>query len=146
MKRLFDRKIDIQVSRLRLQIEADPKHPEIIRTTHNGAYIIAATVRSHENPFPDTLAFRKSARVPLALSATSLHVLIEYEGPGIPEDRLEDVFNPFIRLEDSRNHGTGGAGLGLSVARTNIHPRPWRRYYPHKPRQGRAVHKHPAPA
>jgi signal transduction histidine kinase len=37
-------------------------------------------------------------------------------GPGIPEDRLEQVLQPFYRLEDSRNRGTGGAGLGLAIA------------------------------
>jgi signal transduction histidine kinase len=38
-------------------------------------------------------------------------------GPGIPEDQLEQVFEPFFRLESSRNRDTGGAGLGLSIAR-----------------------------
>lgn len=37
-------------------------------------------------------------------------------GPGIPEDRLDQVLQPFYRLEDSRNRGTGGAGLGLAIA------------------------------
>ncbi len=39
-------------------------------------------------------------------------------GPGIPEDRLEEMFQPFRRLEPSRSRLTGGAGLGLSIART----------------------------
>ena len=39
------------------------------------------------------------------------------EGPGIPEDELERVFEPFYRLEDSRNRETGGSGLGLTIAR-----------------------------
>lgn len=38
-------------------------------------------------------------------------------GPGIPEDALERVFEPFLRLEASRNRDTGGTGLGLSIAR-----------------------------
>ncbi len=38
-------------------------------------------------------------------------------GPGIPPDKLEAVFEPFYRLEDSRNRHTGGAGLGLYIAR-----------------------------
>ena len=36
---------------------------------------------------------------------------------GIPEDRYEDVFRPFFRLESSRNPETGGTGLGLTIAR-----------------------------
>jgi len=42
---------------------------------------------------------------------------IQDRGPGIPEDQLERVFDPFFRLEASRNRKTGGAGLGLSIAR-----------------------------
>jgi len=39
------------------------------------------------------------------------------EGPGIPNDMLDKVFEPFFRLEHSRNRDTGGTGLGLSIAR-----------------------------
>jgi signal transduction histidine kinase len=38
-------------------------------------------------------------------------------GPGIPEGQMEAVFQPFYRLEASRNRGTGGTGLGLAIAR-----------------------------
>ncbi|MDP9690265.1 UNVERIFIED_ORG: two-component system osmolarity sensor histidine kinase EnvZ [Pseudomonas mohnii] len=42
------------------------------------------------------------------------------EGPGIPESALEQVFDPFYRLETSRNRDTGGVGLGLSAARAIV--------------------------
>ncbi|GGY33158.1 ATP-binding protein [Pseudoduganella albidiflava] len=38
-------------------------------------------------------------------------------GPGIPEEELAAVFEPFVRLETSRNRDTGGTGLGLSIVR-----------------------------
>jgi signal transduction histidine kinase len=38
-------------------------------------------------------------------------------GPGIPAQELERVFEPFYRLESSRNRDGGGTGLGLSIAR-----------------------------
>ncbi|OAN46655.1 two-component sensor histidine kinase [Paramagnetospirillum marisnigri] len=44
-------------------------------------------------------------------------VLIDDDGPGIPEASREEVFKPFTRLEESRNTGTGGVGLGLTIAR-----------------------------
>ena len=44
-------------------------------------------------------------------------VAVEDDGPGIPEDQREEVFKPFFRLDDARNPRTGGAGLGLSIAR-----------------------------
>jgi signal transduction histidine kinase len=47
------------------------------------------------------------------------HVVISVSdnGPGIPEDSLERVFDPFFRLEASRSQHTGGTGLGLGIAR-----------------------------
>ena len=44
-------------------------------------------------------------------------VIVEDEGPGIPEADLERVFEPFVRLEASRSRDTGGSGLGLAIAR-----------------------------
>lgn len=44
------------------------------------------------------------------------------KGQGIPADRLEDVFEPFYRLEPSRSRKTGGVGLGLSIARDIARP------------------------
>ena len=46
-----------------------------------------------------------------------LEIRIVDEGPGIPAELLERVFEPFYRLETSRNPETGGTGLGLSIAR-----------------------------
>jgi two-component system sensor histidine kinase CpxA len=37
-------------------------------------------------------------------------------GPGVPDDALEQIFEPFYRIDDARNRKTGGAGLGLSIA------------------------------
>jgi signal transduction histidine kinase len=47
-------------------------------------------------------------------------VTIRDSGPGIPETDLELVFEPFYRVDASRNSETGGLGMGLSVARTII--------------------------
>lgn len=47
----------------------------------------------------------------------AIEILIDDDGPGIPEEQREEVFRPFFRLESSRNPGTGGVGLGLSIAR-----------------------------
>ena len=47
-----------------------------------------------------------------------LSVIISDSGPGIAEDELKKVFEPFYRVERSRNRSTGGTGLGLSIARS----------------------------
>jgi signal transduction histidine kinase len=46
-----------------------------------------------------------------------LVIRVRDEGPGIPQEELERVFEPFYRLEQSRNRDSGGTGLGLSIAR-----------------------------
>lgn len=63
---------------------------------------------------------RKYAQHPrIALNREEYAIAIEVsdDGPGIPEAALEQVFDPFFRLETSRNRDTGGVGLGLSTAR-----------------------------
>jgi signal transduction histidine kinase len=47
-------------------------------------------------------------------------VSVEDDGPGIPEAAMATVFEPFRRLEASRNRGTGGSGLGLTIARQAV--------------------------
>ncbi len=48
---------------------------------------------------------------------TSVEITVDDNGPGIPADKYEDVFRPFLRLDESRNVDTGGVGLGLTIAR-----------------------------
>jgi signal transduction histidine kinase len=59
---------------------------------------------------------RARARV-FALNGLAV-IEIDDDGPGIPADLVERAFEPFRRLETSRNRATGGAGLGLAVVRT----------------------------
>lgn len=54
-------------------------------------------------------------------SRHDLKIFIVDNGPGIPEEKLDSVFEPYVRLETSRNRNTGGAGLGLSIARNIAH-------------------------
>ena len=46
-----------------------------------------------------------------------LTVHVDDDGPGIPSDKRDDVFRPFLRLDDARNQDEVGSGLGLSIAR-----------------------------
>jgi two-component system osmolarity sensor histidine kinase EnvZ len=46
-----------------------------------------------------------------------LTVTIDDDGPGIPPAQREEVFKPFLRLDDARNQDKGGTGLGLAIAR-----------------------------
>lgn len=46
-----------------------------------------------------------------------LTVTVDDNGPGIPPDKREEVFKPFLRLDNARNQNEGGSGLGLAIAR-----------------------------
>lgn len=46
-----------------------------------------------------------------------LLVTVDDDGPGIPADKRDEVFRPFVRLDDARNQDAGGSGLGLTIAR-----------------------------
>ena len=50
----------------------------------------------------------------------AISVTIEDDGPGIPPEEIDRVFEPFHRLEQSRNRETGGVGLGLPIARNML--------------------------
>ena len=49
-----------------------------------------------------------------------IEIMVEDDGSGIPEQEFERVFQPFVRLESSRNRATGGVGLGLSITRSIV--------------------------
>jgi len=54
-------------------------------------------------------------RISSACDGGMYRIDVEDDGPGIPEDKLEKVFVPFARLDDSRTRSSGGYGLGLSI-------------------------------
>lgn len=64
-------------------------------------------------------AARHGHRIGLAAveDGRSLFIHVDDDGPGIPPDRRNDVFKPFVRLDEARNMDEGGSGLGLAIAR-----------------------------
>ena len=77
-------------------------------------------LRALRNITENATRYGERARLHLSLDADGPKIIIEDDGPGIPESHLEYVFEPFVRLETSRNTETGGIGLGLAIARTII--------------------------
>jgi signal transduction histidine kinase len=73
--------------------------------------------RCLDNLIENAIRYGGSAEIEIADSADQLRVAIRDGGPGIPQAELERVFEPFYRLDDSRNMESGGTGLGLSIAR-----------------------------
>jgi signal transduction histidine kinase len=78
---------------------------------------ILALKRSFANLVGNAVKYGNAARVTLTTEDGMAMVTIEDDGPGLPPDELERIFEPFYRVEDSRNRETGGTGLGLPIAR-----------------------------
>ncbi|MDD2768744.1 MAG: ATP-binding protein [Methylococcus sp.] len=73
--------------------------------------------RCLDNLIGNALRYGQCAEIALKDGTDSLVIDVRDRGPGIPQDQLEAVFAPFVRLESSRNRASGGTGLGLSIAR-----------------------------
>jgi signal transduction histidine kinase len=69
------------------------------------------------NLVDNALQYGGNATIAVTDSDEELTIRVLDDGPGIPEAELDRVFEPFYRLESSRNRATGGTGLGLSIAR-----------------------------
>lgn len=69
------------------------------------------------NLIENAVRYAGGADVRIVVDNTAVSIIVEDDGPGIPPDRVEEVFTPFFRLEGSRSRETGGIGLGLSIAR-----------------------------
>ena len=87
------------------------------RQTAEAVGDVAALRRALANLIDNAVKFAGAARVRTEVSGDVVSVVVEDEGPGIPSDEIESLFEPFSRGERSRNRQTGGAGLGLAVAR-----------------------------
>ena len=76
--------------------------------------------RAISNLIDNALHYAGNVRVSLDTDPGSVIIRVEDDGPGIPEDRMEDVFQPFFRLDTSRARDTPGMGLGLSIVQAAI--------------------------
>jgi signal transduction histidine kinase len=69
------------------------------------------------NLIDNALKYGVAARVSVGATTTTVTLTVDDDGPGIPRDHRDEVLEPFVRLEGSRSRRTGGAGLGLAIAR-----------------------------
>lgn len=99
--------MDVGARRLETRFEGDlriPVRPNALR-------------RCFSNLAANALTHARTVRISVANRKNRIECLVDDDGDGIPEASREDVFKPFHRLDASRNPETGGAGLGLSIAR-----------------------------
>jgi two-component system, OmpR family, osmolarity sensor histidine kinase EnvZ len=69
------------------------------------------------NLIDNALKYGNRVEVSIRRIGRLAEIAVEDDGPGIPEDRREEAFRPFHRLDEGRNLQTGGVGLGLAIAR-----------------------------
>lgn len=74
--------------------------------------------RCFTNILENAVKYGVEATVLLEHGASEVRIVVDDQGPGVPEVLQEEVFQPFFRLEESRSRDSGGCGLGLTVART----------------------------
>ncbi|MBF0333569.1 MAG: HAMP domain-containing protein [Alphaproteobacteria bacterium] len=72
--------------------------------------------RAVANLIDNAIKYGGAARIALEVTATTVAISVDDDGPGIPEAERERVLQPFTRLEGSRSRETGGIGLGLAIA------------------------------
>jgi signal transduction histidine kinase len=79
-----------------------------------------ALKRAIRNLLDNAVKYGKAASVAIQTAPKTIEIVIDDDGPGIPEQELSRVFDPFYRLEESRNRETGGVGLGLAIAQSIV--------------------------
>jgi two-component system sensor histidine kinase CpxA len=75
--------------------------------------------RALENVLRNAIRYspdHSAVEITLAEDAESTVVRIRDHGPGVPEEKLTQIFKPFFRVEEARDTESGGVGLGLSIA------------------------------
>ena len=86
--------------------------PRVSATVH-----VTWLKRALRNLISNAVRYGGSARVSVLEDAGQVILRVEDDGPGIPEERIGSIAEPFVRGESSRSRTTGGAGLGLTLAR-----------------------------
>lgn len=79
-----------------------------------------ALKRAVTNLLDNAVKYGECARVTIDSTPAAIEINIDDDGPGIPEEELPRVFQPFYRVEDSRSRDTGGTGLGLAIAQSIV--------------------------
>ena len=72
--------------------------------------------RCINNLLSNSLKFSKNIKITCNKKNNYVEIIIDDDGPGIPEKERKKVLQPFYRVEDSRNRDTGGIGLGITIA------------------------------
>jgi signal transduction histidine kinase len=76
--------------------------------------------RALSNLIQNALHYGGNVRVTVRRDGGGAEIVVEDDGPGIPEDRITDALQPFVRLDTARARDTAGMGLGLPIVRKAV--------------------------
>lgn len=93
----------------------------VSRSTFRRPLKVNAMKRCFQNLLDNADKYADDVQISMRPINDGYQVIIEDNGPGIPESNQQDVFRPFYRLDASRNLDKGGVGLGLSIAQDVVH-------------------------
>lgn len=107
-------------------LEAEPRGCALVTRIGGPVYVRGEGElfrRAFENVIRNAIRHapeRTAVQVGLELVENVATIQVRDFGPGVPEDDLESIFKPFFRVDTARDRASGGAGLGLSIARRAI--------------------------
>ena len=101
---------------------ADQGHAVSLSGTGHGRVLgrLLALKRAFWNVVGNAVKYGSHVTVMVDETPAGFAITVEDDGPGIPDGDMERVFQPFVRLEESRGRETGGSGLGLTIARAVV--------------------------
>ena len=79
-----------------------------------------ALKRAITNLLDNAVKYGKRAEASITAASKAIEIIVDDDGPGIPDAELARVFQPFYRVEASRSRDTGGTGLGLAIAQSIV--------------------------
>jgi two-component system osmolarity sensor histidine kinase EnvZ len=112
--------VDLSALMCEVVLAVRKQNPYIKLHAPDGTMVVLrrnAIKRCFANLVGNAARYGKHAEINIVKGADAIDIVIDDDGPGVAETQREEVFRPFTRLEKSRNPGTGGVGLGLTIAR-----------------------------
>lgn len=112
--------LDLQILLRKLEEEAKLRDRGFSSELHGSSQIQVrpnAFTRLVSNLVGNAFRYAQSVHLTATHKGDWLIITVDDDGAGIPEDKREEVFKPFVRLDEARNQDAGGTGLGLAIAR-----------------------------
>jgi two-component system sensor histidine kinase CpxA len=106
--------------------EARAEGKQVVLTPHHPVRIAGDQARLHgaiENVVRNGIRYTApgtAVEIELQADAARVRIFVRDHGPGVPDEMLNSVFEPFVRVSEARERGSGGYGLGLAIAEQAI--------------------------